>query len=255
MSEAKEIQRLKLNALTKIFKDFGYNISTKIGQNEFHIILNKRSSTGKFDPILEEKLFEVLNLDKASTLSVEEFIQGFLQFEEDIRKNADLFKIKLAQEQEIYDKILNQCRLYKSEKLNSEGFCENAKISGEITDVDIKRKLEGIKEIIIIVIYNEKKEELHFRIGDNSGEIKKKSFVFKPKSRRDHFEFIMKGVNEKDQIFDIGSKIFPLDEVTSQEEYFVQIVIPELDDDNKIAAHIHAKIVLYWSDYKYYESL
>ena len=36
-------------------------------------------------------------------------------------------------------------------------FAKNAKIFGEITDIDIKRKLEGIKEIIIIVIYNEKK--------------------------------------------------------------------------------------------------
>ena len=38
---------------------------------------------------------------------------------------------------------------------------ENEKIYGEITDIDLKRRLEGIKEIIIIVIYNDKSEKLH----------------------------------------------------------------------------------------------
>jgi len=83
----------------------------------------------------------------------------------------------------------------------------------------------------------------------------KKTFEFKPTSRKDHFEFIMRGVNEKDQVFDIGSKVFPLDDINSQEEYLVQIVIPETDNPNKIAAYINAKIIFYMSDYKYYESL
>ena len=257
MTDPIEIDKVKLNALTNYFTDLGYKVSTKIGRNEFSIFLNKKSKSGRFDPLLADKLFEVLNLDEMSTLSIEEFITGFVQFDEEIKKNAELFKIKLAQEQEIYDKILKQCRLYQSEKLNAEGFCENAKISGEITDIDIRQKLEGIKEIIIIVIYNEKREELHFKIGDkdNNELQKKKSFSFKPTSRKDHFEFIMKGVNEKDQVFDIGSKVFPLDDIGSQEEYLVQIVIPEMDNPNKIVAYINTKIVLYMSDYKYYEAL
>ena len=116
-----------------------------------------------------------------------------------------------------------------------------------------KAKLEGIKEIIIIFIYNEKREELHFKIvdKDNTELHKKKSFSFTPISRKDHFKFIIKCVNEKDQIFDIGSKIFPLDDIGSQEEYLVQIVIPEMDNpkviyppDNpdKIVAYINIKL-------------
>ena len=82
-----------------------------------------------------------------------------------------------------------------------------------------------------------------------------KSFSFKPISRKDHFEFIMKGVNEKDEVFDIGSKVFPLDDINSQEEFLVQIVIPEMDRPDQIAENINTKIVLYVSDFKYYESL
>ena len=257
MSESIEIKKIKVNALIKLFNELGYQTSTKIGQNEIQIFLNKQSKTGRFDPILTGKLFEVLSLDQiSSTIPIEEFIKEFLEFEDDIQKNAELFRIKLIQEKEIYEKILDQCRLYQYEKLNAEGFCENAKIYGEITDVNIKEKLEGINEIIILIIYNDKKEELRFRMGDkNSNEMLKKSFSFRPTSRKDNFEFIMRGVNEQNQIFDIGSKVFPLNDIISQEEYLVQIVIPEIDNPNKIVAYINAKIVLYMSDFKHYESL
>ena len=254
MSDSFEIKKAKIDSLVAGFTNDGYKSTNRIGQRELLEFLNKRTSTGLFDQILSEKLFQVLNLDHMSTLSVEEFINGFLQFEEDIKRNAELFNMKLNQEQEIYANLEEQCRRYKSEKLNSEGLCENAKVYGEITDIDIKKKLEGIKEIIIKLIYNEKSEELHFKIGDiNSNEMLNKSFEFKPTSRKDHFEFIMKGINDRNQIFDIGSKVFPLTDVNSHEEYLVQIVVPELDNEEEVAAYIHAKIVLYWSDYKFYE--
>ena len=63
---------------------------------------------------------------------------------------------------------------------------------------------------------------LNFKISDkNSKELFKKNFEFEPNSRKDHFKFIMKGVkvNEKVHIFDIGSKVFPLEDINSQEEY------------------------------------
>ena len=257
MSDPIEIQRAKIKALTSGFNELGYKTSTKIGQNELSQFLNRRSKTGQFDHILTEKLFNFLELEKTSSMAIDEFISGFLEFEEDLRKNVEIFEIKFIQEQEIYSNILKQCSAYQSEKLNSEGLCENAKIYGEITDIDIRRKLEGIKEIIIIIIYNEKKEELHFKIGDlnSNNENLNRTFQFKPTSRKDHFEFVLQGVNDRNQVFDIGSRVFPLDEIDSKEDYLVQIIIPEMDNPNQVAAHIHANIVLYWSDYKSYEKL
>ena len=256
MSEPNDLKKAKIDSLITFFTNSGYKSSNRIGQIELLQFLSKRSGSGRFDQTLSEKLFQVLNLDSMSTITVEDFINGFIQFEEDIRRNAEIFNINLNKEQEIYNNLVEQCRKYKMEKLNSEGMCENAKVYGEITDIDIKKKLEGIKEIMIKVIYNDKSEELHFKMGDvNSNELLKKSFGFKPTSRKDHFEFIMKGINDRNQTFDIGSKVFPLEDVNSNEEYIVQIEVPELDNEEQIAAYIHAKIVIYWSDYKYYERL
>ena len=89
-------------------------------------------------------------------------------------------------------------------------------------NIHIKRQLEEIKEIIIIIVYNETKKEIHFKIGDkNSLEFLKKYFEYKPTSRKDHFEYIKKGVNEINQVFDIGSKVLPLDDIILQEEYLI----------------------------------
>ena len=255
MSESLEIKKAKIDSLVAGFVNSGIKSGDRVGQTELIQFLNRRSSSGKFDPIISEKLFQVISLDAMSTLSVEEFINGFLQFEEEIRKNAELFSIKLAKEEEIYAQLSEEFRKYKEEKLNAEGLCEDAKVYGEITEIDIKRKLEGIKEIIIKVVFNDKSEELHFKIGDinSSNEMSNKTFEFKPTSRKDHFEFVMKGINDRNQIFDIGSKVFPLTEVNSHEEYLVQIVVPEIENEEQIAAYIKAKIVVYWSDYKMYE--
>ena len=256
MSEPYEIKKAKINSLVTSFCSSGYKLNSKIGQPDLLQFLIKRTSSGFLDPGLSDKLFEVLNFDENSMISIEDFINGFLLFDEDLVKNAESLKLRLNQEQQLYQNLVEQCKLYKTEKLNEEGLCENAKVSGEITDVDIQKKLEGIKEIIIKVIYNNENEELHFKIGDNQGiNMIKKGFEFKPTSRKDHFEFIMQGVNEKNQVFDIGSKVFPFTDINSHEEYIVQIIVPEIDNDEEVAAFIKAKIILYWSDYKYYERL
>ena len=52
---------------------------------------------------------------------------------------------------------------------------------------------------------------------------------------------------------EIGKKRFPLDEITSQEEYTVQITIHEIDDEEQEAAQIYCKIVLFWNDYEFFK--
>ena len=113
MIDPTEIREAKIKSLFSGFNEFGYKSSTNIGQNEFSFFLNKRSKSGRFDETLLDKLFEFLSLDQSSSISIEEFINGFLEFEEDLKKNAELFNIKFAQEQEIYSNILKQCRAYQ----------------------------------------------------------------------------------------------------------------------------------------------
>ena len=63
----------------------------------------------------------------------------------------------------------------------------------------------------------------------------------------------MEGINDNKERFMIGKKLFPLNTIDSQDEYEVQIIIPEKNDDTKPAAHINCKIDFYWSDFLFYD--
>ena len=257
-SKFNEESRQKIDSLMNAFEELGWDNQKDLTQDEIRYFLNNHSKDGQFDLTLAQKLFSILDVDDQNRISGEDFIKGYLQFEADLKKNNDEFNKKFINEQNNLNNLEEQCRLYKTEKLSPEGFCENAKITVEITDVNIQREIEGIKGIIIKVIYNDVIEEKKLMINNknNNNLVVNQKFEFKPTSRRDRFEFIMIKVDENNIESEIGSKRFPLNEITSQEEYIVQITIPEIDkneNDEKVAAFINCKIVLFWSDYEFFE--
>ena len=256
-SKFNEESRMKIDILMNAFEELGWDNQKDLTQSEILLFLNRHSKQGQFDQTLAQKLFQILDVDNQNQITVEEFIKGYLQFEADLKKNNEEFNKRFMNEKNNYNNLEEQCRLYKSEKLSPEGFCENAKITVEITDVDIQKEIEGINSIIIKVIYNEKVEQKKLFLNNrnnNNNLIVNEKFEFKPTSRQDRFEFIMINVDEENVESIIGSKKFPLDQITSQEEYLVQITIPELEGEEEIAAAIiNCKIVLFWSDYEFFE--
>ena len=190
-TESPDLKKEKIDSMISGFSQAGFNLDSKITEEELIKYLDSRSSTGKFEQALSFKLIQVFGLDKEESITIEDFISGFLQFEEDIKNNYEDLKQKLIEEKEEYNKLIEEM------KQNSEK-CQDAKVFGEITDIDIRRKLKGIKEIIIEVVFNDKNKEFHFKLGEKTNtDIKFKKFEFKPTSRKDHFEFIMKGVDDR----------------------------------------------------------
>ncbi len=256
-SKFNEESRMKIDILMTAFEEIGWDYQKDLTQNEILLFLNKRSKQGQFDQTLAQKLFKILDVDNQNQITVEEFIKGYLQFEADLKKNNEQFNKRFLEEQNNNNNLEEQCRLYKSEKLSPEGFCENAKITVEITDVDIQKEIYDINSIKIKVIYNDEVKEKRLFVNQKRGNnnlVVNERFEFKPTSREDRFEFIMIKVDEDNSESIIGSKRFPLDQITSQEEYLVQITIPEKEGDEEIAAAIiNCKIVLFWSDYEFYE--
>ena len=69
--------------------------------------LNEYSTSGKFDEALSEKLFQFLNINDSSSFSIEHFIGGFMQFEEDISSNLTQLKQKLEEKKEEYENLIS----------------------------------------------------------------------------------------------------------------------------------------------------
>ena len=225
------------------------------------LFLDRKSPDGKFDPVLTEKLFQTLNLSNTSTISIEKFINGFSEFEDEIKKSAVTFNTKYSKEKELYDQVVEQLRKYQSEKSKEEDTSENAVLSGEIIDINLKTKIEGIKEIIIKVILGEQEQEITQNInGEEESEKENKFFEFKTSSKQDNLEFILQAKNDSGDITNIGSKAYSLEGINTQDEFLVAIGIPENanaeDESNEVeenlAAEIKAKISMLSSNLKYY---
>ena len=45
-----------------------------------------------------------------------------------------------------YENIIDMCKRYQTEKLNEEGFSENARLSGDIIETIFNVDLDGIEE-------------------------------------------------------------------------------------------------------------
>ena len=113
-------------------------------------------------------IFDLVKEDpNDKTITLEYFVKYFLQFETDLNSQRDHFTEQYNKTKEEYNKINDECQKYKNEKINEEGFCDNAKISIIIENIDLKNKIEGIKNLFIKIVYNNEIKQIEFEIEKN----------------------------------------------------------------------------------------
>ena len=252
METMDSLAQQKGDILLKKFQDMGWDLEYELSQEEILSFLNKNSKSG-FDQNLSTKLFQVLGLEDSKKITVEDFITYYIQFEDDLQQNNIELRNKIINEQNNLILYQEEAHKYKEEKLNKEGFCENAKLNVEITDIEIKKNLTDVNKVFLYLIYNKQKAEFNFDYSKAIKQFNDKIFEFKSVSKKDHFELILKYTkNNSEHFYDLSKKVFPLEEITTQDEYGVQITLPEEKDQDQVVAFINSKITLHWSDYKFY---
>ena len=253
-SKNQDGKRGKIESLYKAFNDLNWDSQKNLTAEDILYFLDTNSPSGKFDQVLYEKLISFLDLDNQNTITVEDFIRYYMQFDSDLQKSKEEFNIKLLTRQNSLNNLEEQCNKYKNEQLDSEGLCENAKLTVEISDIDVRMDFgdANVVQIIIEILYNNETQQKTFDINQDDNENINKIFEFKPKNKTDNFIIILKYVTDTNEVFEIGNKEFPVNEITTQEEYSAQIEIPENNNETNLGAIINAKILLYWSDYQYY---
>ena len=258
LNKEETTNNIKIRLILKEFSEYGYDKTNKISQNEILLFLDLHSQDKKFDPILTEKLLNNININPSKIISIEEFIQKFLKFDEYIRKETKKMFSQYMNKKEKYKNILDNCEKYKFEKINEEGFSDNAKLIGEIKDINLLAKLVGIQEIILKIIYSGqileiKKPFIFFKNNKKNAILKK--FKFKAYSKKENITFKLEGKNEFDSIINLGEKEYSLFELSHQDDIVLKIEIPEERNKNEgnIISEINAKIALKWSYFEYYD--
>jgi len=253
-SKYQDTRRGKYESLLKAFNDINWDGQKNITSEDILYFLDLNSQKGKFDPILSEKLLLFLGLDNSNSITVEDFINSYMKFDSNLQSSKEEFSNKLLTIQNSINNLEEQCNKYKNEHLDAQGLCANAKLTVEICDIDIKIDVGDLNlaKIIIEILYNNNTQEKSFDVNQEDNENINKTFEFKPRSKTDNFVIALKCLTDANEIFEIGSKEFPVNQITTQDEYSAQIEIPENNDINSVGAVINAKILLYWSDYQYF---
>ena len=236
------------NALWK----FDENLDNQISQVELYKFLDSNMKDGKeFDRALASKMFAIFDSDKNGTISIDEFIKTFITVEEELKFHISQLKAKYHAELDKYTDLKKKASIYKGEKLNNEGVTISAKLTVEISTVEIQENISQANKIAIRVsqgstVFTTKQIQVN-STSVNISEV----FEFKP-TNKENLMFEILDILETNNQSLIGSVVFEINNIEKQEEYDVTFDI--MDEENiSINASIYSKILFIWSQFKYYD--
>ena len=86
----KDEEKSNYNFLLEELSKYGYSEDNLISQSELNIFFQRKSKKNELDLDLTEKIFNFLNLDEFSVITISQFITGFLQiYKEFIKKEKN----------------------------------------------------------------------------------------------------------------------------------------------------------------------
>ena len=118
-SRVQDGKRGKIESLYKAFNDLKWDSQKNLTPEDIIYFLDLNSQHGKFDPVLSEKLLSFLGLDNQNSITVDDFIRSYMQFDSDLQKSKEEFNNKLLTRQNSLNNLEEQCNKYKNEHLDS----------------------------------------------------------------------------------------------------------------------------------------
>ena len=233
--------------------------SNSINKTELLFALNGKPSNENFHSCLSDKLMQNNSISDPSTIIFKDLISQISDYEESFKKSSEALINQNSKENE---KCQNR---NQSKNINNENFFENSRLSGQIIGIDLKKTMEGIKEINEIIIKIKCGEQVQ-EVIQKTGFLKEEKeenncFEFQSIKKEEYLEFILQVKNKSGDIINIGSKAYSLEGITILKKYSVLIDIPEAfkegKESNKMGEIIFAEIMMNFSltpsYYKYYE--
>ena len=255
-SRLDERSKQKIESLVNAFQSYGKDLTASLTKNDIcNFLDSKTKDPHGFNRKLLNKLFEQMEMPPNQTITVQQFIQDYVQYDTNIQSNAASLLNQIQTEKNNYNTIKQRYNNYRATRLNNEGIADNATITVTITDVNLQKQLDDIKLIIINIQYNDTERNTQFITGEDQRNRKhlQEQFVFTPRSKKDKFIYVLKGRNASDEEFLIGKKHIDLGTVDKNDKYEIEVEIPEIDDINTIIAYVKTEINFYWNDNAIYD--
>jgi len=178
----------KIESLYNTFNNLNWERKKRLSVNDVIFFLNSNNQRGKFDKELCQSLLKFAGLNDSNSITVEDFVQAYIKFDIDLQNTKEKLNNKLLMGQNSLNNLREQCKKFKDEVLDNEGFCEDSKLNLEITGIDIKADLpkNSIVQIIIEIFYNGKAYQKFFSTTNDENNANR-IFELKPKKKTDSF--------------------------------------------------------------------
>lgn len=253
-SQYMEMTKTKIEAIRQALMRFDKDLDDMISKDELLDFLDSNMKNGqKFDRGLANKIFEALDIDQNGKITCEEFIRNFISIEEEIKAHAKELQAKYYTEKENNANLNKHIMENKNEKLNDQGISQMSKVTIEIANIEFLTPIVGVQERISIrVKFEGEEKETRVLSGEDNLVVWKEKFEYQV-NNRDILYFEVLNTDQFGQKEVIGAVKFPLDRIEKQEEYDLELEIPDENDDRIIMAKINAKIKFVWSVYKLYQ--
>jgi hypothetical protein len=184
--------------------------SNSINKTELFFALNSKPSNENFHSYLSDKLIQNREMSNNSTISLKEIISQISDYDPSFKKNSEILSIQNSKENEKNIQYRNQ-----SNNINYENSFKNSRLSGHIIGVDLKKTMEGIKEINEIIIKircGEQMQEITQKTGVEREEKDENNyFEFQSINKEEYLEFILQAKNKSGDIIFIGNKAYSLE--------------------------------------------
>ena len=248
--EAQNVQKL---SLLRLFSKIHKSETSPLTNEE---AINFLTKNGNFEDKFLQKIMKGC-VPNQQTTTVGQFIQNLILAHRELKKSNEQLNSAYQQKKKYLEEIEENIKKNENEILNDEGLSDNSIVKIDLFEINLKKT-------------NYEKYSITIKVNDNIYEtsqffpdkkiIENEQFSFKPNTKNDLITFELHGINEgNNENNEIGQAFLNLNELIKQEEYEIQLTIPDQENSSRnineenAAGIIKTKVIFIWSYNDYYK--
>ena len=248
--EAQNVQKL---SLLRLFSKIHKSETSPLTNEE---AINFLTKNGNFEDKFLQKIMKGC-VPNQQTTTVGQFIQNLILAHRELKKSNEQLNSAYQQKKKYLEEIEENIKKNENEILNDEGLSDNSIVKIDLFEINLKKT-------------NYEKYSITIKVNDNIYEtsqffpdkkiIENEQFSFKPNTKNDLITFELHGINEgNNENNEIGQAFLNLNELIKQEEYEIQLTIPDQENSSRVnseenaAGIIKTKVIFIWSYSDYYK--
>ena len=247
----------KYYILKREFNTIDNNADHKLGFDEIeNFFINKTINNKVIDKNYIERLFKLLDKDKDSEISIEEFIFSYIKLEEKLKLKKKKLQYLLDDLKENLKQYLERLNKSKNEILNRDGICENASLSitlFEAKDIIPKKNLSSPNTFVVFTVEGKKQKSNIVENSLNPQFFEDFAFPISKRGETLRVELYENTDFENELIGYVDIDLVLLEHQQKTEIWYALKLNSDIQDEEFGSIHLRLRYIYNWN--KYYNDL